>query len=140
VLHHELVHAALDAEAPNLVLPAWMNEGVAEWFEARALGKRTLSSGERSTLVRAAQLGRLLPLSDLSAPSFGRFSPDAAALAYLQSYGFIDHLVQTHGERSLVQFWSAVVRSRNLSRAVRRAYRQDLDALEQSYHQALSGR
>ncbi|MBY0399754.1 hypothetical protein K2X89_05630, partial [Myxococcota bacterium] len=31
VLHHELVHAALDAES-SLVLPAWLNEGLAEWF------------------------------------------------------------------------------------------------------------
>jgi hypothetical protein len=38
VLHHELVHAALDAAAPSLVLPAWVNEGGAEWFEARVLG------------------------------------------------------------------------------------------------------
>ena len=51
VLHHELVHAALDAEAPNLVLPAWLNEGLAEWFESRSIGKRTLSSasGRRSS-------------------------------------------------------------------------------------------
>src|SRR2546423_1267924 len=35
VLHHELVHAALDAAAPTLWLPGWVNEGVAEWFEAR---------------------------------------------------------------------------------------------------------
>ena len=27
VLHHELVHAAFDAAAPSLVLPAWLNEG-----------------------------------------------------------------------------------------------------------------
>src|SRR6185436_9169358 len=35
VLHHELVHAALDAAAPTLWLPGWANEGAAEWFEAR---------------------------------------------------------------------------------------------------------
>jgi hypothetical protein len=137
VLHHELVHAAFDAEAPRLKLPAWMNEGIAEWFEARAVGKRTLSGRERGALARAAKQGALFSLADLSAQSFGAFSPDAASLAYLQSYGFIDYLVQTHGEDRLVQFWSAVVRSRSLERGSRRAYRQDLADLQQDYLRTL---
>ena len=40
VLHHEIVHAALDAAAPTLWLPGWVNEGAAEWFEARTAGQR----------------------------------------------------------------------------------------------------
>jgi hypothetical protein len=138
VLHHELVHAAFDAEAPRLKLPAWMNEGIAEWFEARAVGKRTLSGRERGALARAAKQGALFSFVELSEPSFGGFSPDAASLAYLQSYGFIDYLVQTHGESKLVQFWSAVVRSRSLDRGSRRAYHQDLAELESDYLRTLS--
>lgn len=140
VLHHELVHAAFDAEAPNLSLPAWMNEGIAEWFEARASGKRTLSGGERSALERAARAGALFSLAEMSAPSFGGFSPDAAALAYVQSYGFIDHLVQTQGQSELAQFWSATIRSRSVERAARRVYRRDLDELEAAYRRSLVGR
>jgi hypothetical protein len=140
VLHHELVHAAFDAEAPRLDLPAWMNEGIAEWFEARAIGKRTISGGERSALTRAAKLGALFSLSDLSAHSFGGFAPDAATLAYLQSYGFIDYLVQSQGEHRLVQFWSAFVRSRSLERASRRAYSRDLGDLEKDYRRTLGAR
>ncbi len=137
VLHHELVHAAYDAAAPQLVLPAWMNEGVAQWFEARAMGKRSLSGGERNALARAARQGAIVPLSTLSTPSFGGLSPNAAGLAYLQSYAFIDYLVQTHGEQDLVQFGSAVLRSRNLERASRRAYRRGLDDLEAGFRQSL---
>ena len=44
-LHHELVHAALDAVAPSLVVPAWFNEGSAVWFEAR--GPKCLSRAIR---------------------------------------------------------------------------------------------
>ncbi len=140
VLHHELVHAAFDVEAPRFNLPAWMNEGIAEWFEARALGKRTLSGGERSFLKNAAKQGRLFSLEDLSGRSFGGFSPDAAGLAYLQSYGFIDYLVHAHGERRLTQFWSAVVRSRSLTRGARRAYRLDLAELEKNFLRTLDTR
>ena len=75
VLHHELVHAAFDAAAPSLVLPAWFNEGIAEWFEARTLGKRRLSAGQLAYLIQARQQGDLLPLATLSAPSNGSIGP-----------------------------------------------------------------
>ena len=49
------MHAAFDAEAPSLELPAWLNEGVAEWFEARAVGQRRIGPRQRAIL---AQLGQ----------------------------------------------------------------------------------
>jgi hypothetical protein len=137
VLHHELVHAGFDAEAPGVVLPAWMNEGIAEWFEARAFGQRSLPPNARRVLARVARQGALFSLADLGSPSFGGFPPNAAALAYLESYGFIDHLVQTHGEGELVQFWKAVVDSHSLERGSRRAYRSDLEDLERDFRRAL---
>ncbi len=137
VLHHELVHAAFDAEAPRMSLPAWLNEGIAEWFEARALGKRDLSSFEREALARVASDGGLFALFELSAPSFAGFDPNAAALAYLESYAFIAHLVDTYGERKLVRFWSALLKSRSLERASRSAFGRDFEDLEQKFRKAL---
>ncbi|MBK7950093.1 MAG: hypothetical protein IPK00_15380 [Deltaproteobacteria bacterium] len=136
VLHHELVHAALDAES-SLVLPAWLNEGLAEWFEARAFGKRGLGSGEQAVLVSIARSGGLPYLAELSRPGFGGLGPEAAAVAYLESYAFIEHLAATQGERSLVELWSAVFRSGSLERGVRRAYRRDLEALERAFRASL---
>jgi hypothetical protein len=140
VLHHELVHAAFDAAAPRLVLPSWMNEGIAEWFEARAMGKRSLSGAERSLLAAAARRGELFSLQELSVQSLAGFSPNAAALAYLESYGFIAHLADSYGEKKLVQFWSELLRSRSLERASRRAFSRDLDDLEADYFKTLGTR
>ncbi len=136
VLHHELVHAAFDAEAPRFALPAWMNEGIAEWFEARALGKRSLGGRERAVLGQLARSGQLFSLRDLGTPSLGHLGPDAARVAYLQSYAFIDHLVSTYGEGDLVRFWKAVLRARSFDRAARRAYRTDLADLEAGFLRA----
>ncbi|MFO0689675.1 MAG: hypothetical protein U0900_13290 [Myxococcota bacterium] len=136
VLHHELVHAALDAES-RLVLPAWLNEGLAEWFEARAFGKRGLTRGEQAALVSIARAGGLPVLADLSRPGFGGLGPDAAAVAYLESYAFIDFLAATGGERSLVELWSAVLHSGSVERGVRRAYRRDLETLERAFRSTL---
>ncbi len=133
VLHHELVHAAFDALAPSLVLPAWFNEGVAEWFEARAVGKRRLSAGELAVLQQAASSRQLFALVEISPPSFAGFGPEAAGLAYLQSYGMFEHLVRRHGERSLRDWVSDAVRRRDLVRPFRRTYRFDLAELPERF-------
>jgi len=130
VLHHELVHAALAAVAPSFVFPGWVNEGLAEWFEARALGKRALSSGEWAALGRAANVGALIPYYNLSMPAFGGFDPNAAQLAYLQSYAMIDFLARSQGERKLQSFIDGLVRTRNLERTLDRVFRADLPTLE----------
>ena len=130
VLHHELVHAALDAAAPSYSLPAWLNEGFAEWFEARTQGKRHLNGAERSMLLNAKSNGALFQLSSLSAPSFGHLNQDAAHLAYLQSYAMLEFLVNQRGERVLREFCDRLMRTRNLARTLRHVYRADLKALE----------
>jgi hypothetical protein len=130
VLYHELVHAALDAAAPSFVFPGWVNEGLAEWFGARALGKRGLSSGEWAALARASNAGALIPYYRLSGPAFGGFNPNAAQLAYLQSYAMIDFLARSQGERKLSAFVDGLVRTRNLDRTLDRVFRANLPTLE----------
>ena len=74
-LHHELVHAALDAAMPSTVLPAWLNEGLAEWFEARAAGQRNLTQRELAVLNYYHRQGALFSLAQLSTPSFSAPRP-----------------------------------------------------------------
>ena len=138
-LHHELVHAAFDVEAPSLVLPAWLNEGIAEWFEARAVGKRRLSAQENAALERVARQGQLFTLWQLSAPSFGHLSPQSAHLAYLQSYAFIEHLSRRYGDASLRRLCRTLLRKGNVYRAIERTYRLDLDQLEERFASEYGG-
>lgn len=133
-LHHEVVHAAFDATAPSLVLPAWLNEGVAEWFEARAVGKRQLSAREFRALSKLAQSGQLFSLGQLSHRNFARLGAESAQLAYLQSYAFVDYLTREHGERSLRRLCATLLRKRNLDRAFELTYRSDLGELEARFH------
>jgi hypothetical protein len=130
VLHHELVHAALDAAAPSYRPPAWLNEGLAEWFEARTQGKRNLSGAERGALVEAGRRGVLFSLAALSVPTLGHLDPDAARLAYLQSFGMIEFLAHQKGERSLRDLCDGLIRTRNLDRTLRRIYKAKLNELE----------
>lgn len=123
VLHHELVHAALDAAMPATVLPGWLNEGLAEWFEARAAGKRHLSSQELAVLQHLYRQGALFSLAQLSEPSFVRFGADTAGVAYLQSYALLTYLSRVAGERAVRDFVVELVRTRNLPRAFERSFR-----------------
>jgi hypothetical protein len=135
VLHHEHVHAAFDLDAPGLTLPAWFNEGIAEWFEAGALGRSDLSRGEAQLVATAAAEGRLFSLSELSMPTFGRMGPGTARLAYAESHAFIDYLVDVHGAQKLREWIQAVVRTRDVARSARRTYRADLSVLEARFRE-----
>lgn len=137
VLHHELVHAALHVEAPSLIFPGWVNEGGAEWFAHRALGKRGLSAGEWAALQQIARNGGLLSLTQLAVPAFGRMGPQQARAAYLESYALIDHLVRNHGERRLPRFYADLIRYRDLDRALERVYRLDARELEARFVEEL---
>jgi hypothetical protein len=132
-LHHELVHAAFDAEAPSLGLPAWFNEGVSEWFEARSIGKRQLSVRQFRALSQNAAAGTMFGLAQLSSRSFGGFGQEAAQLAYLQSYAFIDYLSHEYGERSLRGLVATLLRKRDLSRAFETSYHRGLPELEAGF-------
>ena len=139
VLHHEYVHAALDAAAPSLALPAIVNEGLAEWFARRALGLPALAPAELQVLAAAARGDAWIPFDALLVQSFARFDPRAAALAYLESQAFVAHLVRRHGERSLLQFWRGLTRSGDLDRALARTFGRDLTQIEAELRSDLSG-
>lgn len=138
-LHHELVHAALDAELRRGALPAWLNEGVAEWFEARTTGERRLPDRATRMLAERARRHALFGLADLSAPSFAHLGPDGAATAYLQSRAFVDYLVALRGERALRDWIREVVRTGDVDRATRRTFRSDPARLHREHLAALAG-
>jgi hypothetical protein len=109
-----------------------VNEGVAEWFENRATGKRRLSSGEWAALTEASRRGGWISTLTLLQPSFAGLPPESVGLAYLQSYASIDLLVRRRGERGLESFLHTLLRLRDSDRALRRVYRMDLAGIEEA--------
>ncbi|MEE2663767.1 MAG: hypothetical protein VX681_06585 [Myxococcota bacterium] len=138
VLHHELVHAAFHAKAPSLVLPAWFNEGTAEWFEARATGQRGLSESRYAYLRKRARTGELFALAQMSQASFGGLGPNAAASAYLQSYAFMDYLARRYGDSRIRNLVRELLRTGNLDRSFRKTFRVPLPDLESRWKSQLA--
>ncbi|RIL05151.1 MAG: hypothetical protein DCC71_11455 [Proteobacteria bacterium] len=129
-LHHELLHAALDAAAPSLAPPAWLNEGIAEWFAARVAGRPALDRGRRAALQRAAAQGALLPLEAISQPTLAALAPGSAPSAYLQATALVDEIAQRGGERALRTLLAQLFRHGDLDRALERAVGLDVRELE----------
>jgi hypothetical protein len=140
-LHHELVHASLDAVAPSLALPAWLNEGLSEWFESRTAGARGhLTPQGWNVLEEAARNGALPFLAALSARSLGQLDPQTAALGYLYSHGLVDHVARQRGAETLRRLVRELVRTGDLRRAFRRTARSTPHELEAAFRRELGAR
>jgi hypothetical protein len=135
-LHHELVHAALDSAAPSLLLPAWLNEGLAEWFEARTAGRPALAPGDMARLRALAAAGALAPIEALAAPNLVHLDARDAGVAYLQSRALVAHLVELRGERALREVVALAIRTRDVERALERAAGLGTFALDRSLRAA----
>lgn len=129
-LHHELLHAALDAAAPSLAVPAWLNEGLAEWFAAHVAGRPALGPGARAALAEAADRGALLPLAAIDRPTLVALAPDEAPIAYLQATALVDTIARRGGERALRKLLASYFRSGDLDRALVRTIGLDVRGLE----------
>ena len=83
--------------------------------------------------VAAISTTALFAFSALAAPSFAGLGPEAAQLAYLQSYAFFEHLARRYEERSLRRLCAELLRTGNLERSFSRTFRRDLAKLEEHF-------
>jgi len=88
-LYHEYTHAIIH-DMTNDQCPVWLNEGIAEYQEAK------LRPPSLTRLRIAARIDRLVPLAELNA-GFKSPDPEVAALAYQQSYSIVQFLVKKYG-------------------------------------------
>jgi hypothetical protein len=139
-LHHELVHAAFDAEAPSLALPAWLHEGLAEWFEARLAGERILGRGEEATLARLDAAGRLPPIESLSLRTFAKLDGEEAAVAYSQARALVGEVVRLGGEKAPRELVERLLRTGDVDRSLERTVGVDSLGLEVSLRESWSAR
>ena len=131
-LYHELVHAALASAAPSTVVPAWLNEGLAEWFERRATGRGHLNRAEWNALRQHLRAGNWIGVDALSSSNLAGFTPAAASWAYLTSYALVEHLAAKEGRAGLARMIREMVRVRNPTRALQQAYGLSALGLEAS--------
>jgi hypothetical protein len=93
LLAHEMTHAVLDDRGTGAMLPAWLNEGLAERLRWMTLGIDGLDTTQVQTLEVALDQRQLLPLPQHR--SLSRFG-------YLQSYAAVLFLEKKLGKDVLL--------------------------------------
>jgi hypothetical protein len=129
-LHHEYVHSALESVAPRDLWPAWLNEGMAEYFEHLALGQSHLIAPEDRRLRAAVASGEWIPLAELSGPTLVGLGQAQAELAYLESYAAVEMMFRRAGQPRVQSLVREIGRTHSPERALQSTMRVDLAGLE----------
>ena len=124
---HVLVHEAL--ESPYLKMPAWLNEGLAMYFEPRERHSVSLVS-------RAVRSGDAPPLRYMySIPG----QPGAVRLFYAHARNVVTYMIDELGRERMTALLRELKRGSEIDEAVRAAYGMGLDELDERWRAWLTG-
>ncbi|MCH7800883.1 MAG: hypothetical protein IIC24_04975 [Chloroflexi bacterium] len=111
---HELTHLLFDeaVNSPRARVPAWVNEGLAMYFE-RGTG------GRQSIVANAAGSGSLIRLDNMGAVP-GR--PSDVRLFYAQSWSIVTFMVDTFGTERMSAMLTALNSGQHINESIQTAY------------------
>lgn len=121
---HELVHAYVAALGARAI-PAWLNEGLAQWLAPTPGGRALAVQRARATLSD----GQLFPLADLQTTIAAWDDDGKIRRAYAQSLAFVAWLHDWYGERLLFELVLGVREGKSVAETFRAELFLDLDAV-----------
>ena len=128
---HEMTHLLIDEAmtSPLGRLPAWLNEGLAMYFEGS-------SDWRERAVLDAYHRGRLMPLRSMGAvPGV----PSDVRNFYSQSWSVVDYMMDAYGRDRMSALLGAIDSGMDIEEAVPVAYDISLDELESRWKRSLSG-
>ena len=130
-LIHELTHLTLHeaVDSPRAKVPAWLNEGLAMYFE-RGSGYR------ESQVLDARRHGWLLPLRHMESVP-GR--PSEVRLFYSQSASVVRYLMDDHGSARMGKLLTLIDQGLDIDDALKQAYGLDQNGLDRAWKAQISG-
>ena len=128
---HEMTHLLIDEalDSPLARVPAWLNEGLAMYFESGSRGRDAIVS-------QAARSGHLLPLRFMGSVP-GR--PQDVRLFYAQSWSVVTHMMDTRGQEPMADLLKALADGSDIKDAIPEAYGMSLEELDSEWNAGLSG-
>lgn len=129
-IFHEYVHYLISNTFPNADVPAWFNEGLAEYydqFEISDAGKAKLG-GVSSDHLLTLQRSRLIPLEILFSidhRSLNNYGGHSVSIFYAQAWAFIHMVLQGDNEKGakrLMSFINAIMRGEDKQRSFEQAF------------------
>ena len=141
-LTHEYVHFLMYEVAQGKSLPAWLSEGLAEYYEYEVglLGERPqatvlrmLRSADRAQ--EAAVDGNLFPLSELESRRAWNSRPggDQVSLQYSQSYMLVRYITDTYGTAATLHMVERIGEGEPIASAVLADTGVDYGQLERDF-------
>jgi hypothetical protein len=123
IASHEVTHVLVDDAAGRAytILPAWLNEGLAEF------GNVAPSESYDNALLYGIYTRRVKPLAHLT-----RFlgEPDDVVISYGQSRSVVSYLIHTYGEASMAELMAQLDQTFSLDQAMLQVYGFDQDGLD----------
>ena len=128
---HEATHLLLDQAvgSPRAKLPAWLNEGLAMYFESN-------SSRRQASVAQAARRGSLLRLRSMNTQP-GR--PSDVRTFYSQSWSIVDYMMDVYGRERMSELLRLINSGKRVAEAVPDVYGITLDELESVWKARLTG-
>ena len=123
IASHEVTHVLVDDAAGRAytILPAWLNEGLAEF------GNVAPSESYDNALLYGIYTRRVKPLAYLT-----RFAgdPDDVVISYGQSRSVVSYLINTYGETMMAELMAQLDHTFSLDQAMKQVYGFDQDGLD----------
>lgn len=129
ILYHEYTHAALRMMSQRL--PAWLNEGLAQYFEGREI-----SDQEQRLLRQPLQADRLPGLKSLEG-SFMGMGREQAAYAYLVSLSAVKFMIDRYGMYRVKKVIEELGRGADTARAIESGISISYEELEHAWRRSL---
>ncbi len=145
LLTHEYVHHVFDGLSSVRNMPAWVTEGLAEYYEfyiaesgprPHASELREFASADRAR--DAARAGTLYALADLDSQSDWNSRGDGVSLQYAQAYMAIRFLNETYGQLSGKNLVVEIAAGSDLSDALVAVTGLDLTVFELQFNRWLT--
>ena len=128
---HEMTHLLVDEKlaSPLARVPAWLNEGLAMYFESSSTSRETAIS-------RAARNDSLIPLRWMgSVPGIA----GDIGLFYAQSSSLVNYMMDEYGTERMAGLLAAINEGDPIQRALPRAYGLSLEELESEWKTQVTG-
>ena len=121
---HEFVHLLVAEAAGRAPVPAWLNEGLAEY------GNIDPTDDYDAALRYGIFTRRVRPLWYQA--SFGG-TPDDIIIAYGQAKSVVKHMIDTHGPAKMAELMQALQESRDIDQALQQVYGFDQYGLDSEW-------
>ena len=100
IVWHEFMHV-ITLQMTDNRMPRWLSEGISVWEERE--GRPYWGRSQGLDLVRAAEEGQLLHISELNSGFTNARSNADLGFAYFQSYLVVDYITENYGFEKLVE-------------------------------------